>query len=548
MNKNTWETKIIFVTWWAISWLGKVITSSSIWKLMKSSGLSVWMVKLDPYLQVDAGTMSPYEHGEVFVTEDGAETDLDIGNYERFTSENFTKDSNVTTGKVYLNVITRERNGDFLWKTVQIIPHITNEIKENILLTAGRFDITIVEVWWTVWDIESQPFLESIRQLKNDLGNNNVMFIHVAPLLHLSYSGEVKTKLIQYSVIKLREVGILPDVIVCRSEQSLSEKVRSKISMSCGVPVSHVIEAVNAKTIYDVPEKFREQNLDTTIFEFFWYSENKSDLKHWNILASKIVNAQQEVTVWIIWKYVEFEDTYKSISEALIHAGVANDVRINIEWICSDALEKHMNTVTNIHDILEWLCEKNNIDGILIPGGFWERWVEGKIKAVEFARKKSIPFLWICLWMQVAVIEYARNICGLKDSNSAEFDMNAEHRIIDIMEDQKTIKKKWWTMRLWAYDAILQPKSIVADLYDSMTVSERHRHRYEVNIKYHDDLQKGDLVFSGLSPNKKLVEFIELKNHPFFVATQGHPEFKSRIDTPHPLFVGFVKACLSHKK
>ena len=510
---------------------------------MKSSGLSVLIVKLDPYLQVDAGTISPYEHGEVFVTEDGAETDLDIGNYERFTNENFTKDSNVTTGKVYLNVITKERRWDFLWKTVQIIPHVTNEIKDNILLTAENYDITIVEVWWTVGDIESQPFLESIRQLKGDLGDGNVMFIHVAPLLHLSYSWEVKTKLIQYSVIKLREVGILPDVIVCRSERSLSEKVRSKISMSCWVPVSHVIEAVNAKTIYDVPEKFREQSLDTTIFEFFWYSENKSDLKNWNNLASKIVNAQQEVTVWIIWKYVEFEDTYKSISEALIHAGVANDVKINIEWICSDTLEKHVNQGVSVHDILQWLCKKNHIDGILIPGGFWERWVEGKIKAVEFARESGVPFLWICLWMQVAVIEYARNICGLKGANSVEFDSASKYKVIDLMAEQKAIKKKWWTMRLWAYDAILKPWSISAKLYGTTNISERHRHRYEVNIEYHDDLQKGDLVFSGLSPNKKLVEFIELNNHPFFVGTQGHPEFKSRIDTPHPLFKWFVKAC-----
>lgn len=540
--------KIIFVTWWAISGLGKWITSSSIWKLMKSSGLSVGMVKMDPYLQVDAGTMSPYEHGEVFVTEDGAETDLDIWNYERFTGESFTKNSNITTGKVYLNVITKERNGDFLGKTVQIIPHVTNEIKESILLTAKNFDITIVEVWGTVWDIESQPFLESIRQLKSDLWHHNVLFVHVAPLLHLSYSGEVKTKLIQYSVIKLREVGILPDVIVCRSEKNLSEKVKSKISMSCWIPITNVIEAVNADTIYNVPKKFREQSLDRIIFDFFWYSEHTSDLENWNLLASKIVDSKEEVTIWIIWKYVEFEDTYKSISEALIHAGVANDVRISLEWICSDKLEKNMLKGDIVSGILKWICDKKNIDGILIPGGFWERWVEWKIQAVQFARESKIPFLGICLGMQVAVIEYARNMCNLVGANSAEFDVEAKYKVIDLMEDQKTIRQKWWTMRLGSYDATLQAGTIVESLYTRADISERHRHRYEVNIAYHEDLQKGDLVFSGLSPNKKLVEFIELKNHPFFVGTQGHPEFKSRIDNPHPLFVWFVKASISNKK
>lgn len=535
--------KIIFVTWGAISGLGKWITSASIWKLMKSAWLSVGMVKMDPYLQVDAWTMSPYEHWEVFVTDDGWETDLDLGNYERFTDENVTKDSNITTWKVYLNVITKERNWDYLWKTVQIIPHITNEIKENILLTAKNCDITIVEVWWTVWDIESQPFLESIRQLKNDLWEKNVMFVHVAPLLYLNYSWETKTKLIQHSVISLREHWLLPNIMVCRSESKISDDIKSKISMSCWVPVENVIDAVNVKSIYEVPENFKKQNLDKIIFKYFWYKNKKSDLKIWNKLVSKIIEPKDEINIWIVWKYTEFEDTYKSIKEALLHAGWHKNVKVKINWIQSEKMKS-----LKLAEKLEALHKEKKLNWILIPGWFWKRWVEWKILTVEFARKNNIPFLWICLWLQVAVIEFARNVCWIKDANSTEFDLKTSEPVIDFMEEQKTITKKWWTMRLWACDAILEKWTLAHSLYWSKDISERHRHRYEVNIKYHDILRKNWLIISWLSPNKKLVEFIELKDHPYFIATQAHPEFKSRLDKPHPLFLWLVKAAILNKK
>lgn len=532
--------KIIFVTWWAISWLGKWVTSASIWKIMKSAWLKVWMVKMDPYLQVDAWTMSPYEHGEVFVTDDWWETDLDLWNYERFTDVSLTKDSNITTWKVYLNVINKERNWDYLWQTVQIIPHITNEIKDNILLTAKKYDLTVVEVGWTVWDIESQPFLESIRQLRNDLWADNVSFVHVAPLLYLNYSWEIKTKLIQHSVIKLREYWILPDIIVARSEAKIDKQIKTKISLMCWVPESNVIDAVNVKSIYQIPESFKSQNIDKILFKQFWIKNKQSDLKKWNKLVDKIINSKEEVNIAIIWKYVEFEDTYKSINEALIHSWVANDVKVNPLWISSEDKDK-------LKEKLKELVSDKKIHAILIPWGFWERWVEWKIYASKFSRKNKIPFLWICLWMQVAVIDFTRDICKLKDTNSREFNEICKNPVIDFMEEQKKITAKWWTMRLWAYDAILEKWTLAASLYWKTKVSERHRHRYEVNIKYHDILRKNWLIISWLSPDKKLVEFIELKDHPYFIATQAHPEFKSRLENPHPLFVWLIKAAKFYK-
>lgn len=526
--------KLIFVTGWSISGIWKWITSSSIGKLMKSAWLSVGMIKMDPYLQVDAGTMSPYEHGEVFVTEDWWETDLDLGNYERFTDINLTKDSNITTWKVYYNVITNERNWKYLWKTVQIIPHITNEIKDNIILTANNFDVTIIEIWGTVWDIESQPFLESTRQLRNDLWRDNVMFVHVAPLLYLNYSWEIKTKLIQHSVIKLREFWILPNIIVARSETKISTWVKEKISLFCWVPSENVIDAINVKSIYEVPENFRKQGLDKIIFEYFGYIDKKSDLRYWNMLVSRIVNSQNQVSIWIVWKYVEFEDTYKSIKEALIHAGWINDVRVNTIWISSENKD--------IEKELKKLRKEKKLDWILIPWWFGKRWTEWKIIASGFARKNKIPFLWICLWLQIAVIEFARNVCKLENANSTEFDKKTQFPIIDFMEEQKTITKKWWTMRLWSYDAVLEKWSLAYSLYKKVNISERHRHRYEVNHEFHEILRNNWLVLSWLSPDKKLVEFIELKDHPFFIATQAHPEFKSRLEKSHPLFSWFIKA------
>ncbi len=533
--------KIIFVTWGSISWLGKGITASSIWKILKSSGLTIWMVKMDPYLQVDAWTMSPYEHWEVFVTEDWSETDLDLGNYERFTDENLWKDNNITTWKVYLNVINKERQWKYLWKTVQIIPHITNEIKENILKTAKRYDITIVEVWWTVWDIESQPFLESIRQMKKDIGNKNIIYIHVAPLLYLDFSGEIKTKLIQHSIIRLREYWIQPHILVCRTNLKIDKKIKDKISMLCDIKLENIIEARNAKSIYEVPSNLKKQNIDEIILKSLNIKNKKADLRNWNKLVKRILTPKKEITIWIIWKYVEFEDTYKSINEAFIHAWVFNNTKVNLNWINSEELEWN-----NYKQILNNYKKQNKLSWILIPWWFWNRWIEWKIKAVEYARENKIPFLWICLWLQVAVIEYARNICNIKNANSKEFDKKTTDAIIDFMEEQKSITNKWWTMRLGSYKALLSNWSLAKKLYKKDIITERHRHRYEVNPKYHEILEKNWLILSWFSPDRKLVEFIEIKDHPYFIATQAHPEFKSRLENPHPLFVWLVKESIKN--
>ena len=546
--------KIIFVTGWAISGLGKWVTSSSIWRLIKSAGKTVWMVKMDPYLQIDAGTMSPYEHGEVFVTEDWWECDLDIWNYERFTDENLSKDNNITTWKVYQMVINRERAGWYLWKTVQIVPHITNEIKDQILQTAKNYDFTIVEVGGTVGDIESAPFLEAIRQMRKDLWKSNVFYMIVAPLLHLNYSWEVKTKLVQSSVSELRKCWIVPDAIICRTEVELEEEIKSKLSRTCDVCEEAIIEAKNVSTIYQVPEYFDKQNLLKLIWNKLEVSEFKADLWDWNKKVKKITNSKKEVNIWIVGKYTQFEDTYKSISESFIHAGVANNCKVNLVFIEADKIEK----LSQVEKKLKW------VDWVLVPGGFGDRWVEWKILTVQYLRENNVPFLWICLWLQVAVIESARNKCGLDDANSAEFDKNSSNLVIDFMEEQRDITEKWWTMRLWSYEAKLKKWSLAEKLYktfnnpsafqaasfntkgsnENLIITERHRHRFEVNPKYHDVLEKNWLTISGKAPDRDLTEFIEIENHPFFIATQAHPEFKSRLEKPHPLFVGLVEASL----
>lgn len=522
-----------------MSGLWKWVTSASIGKLIQSSGKKVWMIKMDPYLQVDAWTMSPYEHGEVFVTDDGAETDLDLGNYERFTWENLTTNSNITSWKVYLSVINKEREWKYLWKTVQIIPHITNEIKDTITKVAKKFDVTVIEIWGTVWDIESQAFLEASRQMKKDIGKENILYVHVAPLLYLKYSWELKTKLIQHSVIKLREYGIQPDILVCRTEKKINKEIKNKISSFCDVSIENVIEAVDAQSIYQVPELFKAQNLDKIIIKSLELWTTWAKLKKWNNLVDKIISPKHEVTIWVIWKYTEFEDTYKSINEALIHAWVANNTKVHLNWINSEKLETEDYESILLEHKNEW-----KLDGILVPWGFGERWVEWKIRAAEFARTQAIPYLWICLGLQVAVIEFARNVCDLEKSNSTEFDKNTINPVIDYMEEQKKIKKKWWTMRLGSYKAKLEKDSLAHNLYGEKTISERHRHRYEVNPKYHEILQENWLILSGMSPDRKLVEFIELPVHPYFIATQAHPEFKSRLESPHPLFVWLIRAAL----
>lgn len=535
--------KIIFITWWVVSGLGKGISSASIWRLLESSGYKINMLKIDPYLQVDAGTMSPYEHWEVFVTDDGAETDLDIWNYERFTWLNLTWENNITTWQVYLSVITKERKWDYLGKTVQVIPHITNEIKDRIKKIAKKADITIVEVWWTVWDMESLPFFEAIRQMKSDLGRENIIYAHVAPLLYLWFSWEFKTKPIQHSVTAIREVWIQPDILICRSDFAMKQSLKDKISLLCDVEKDCIIEAVNAKSIYQVPVFLEQQNIHKIIQKKFWLKVKNTNLKDWKKIVEKIVKPRWNVTISIVWKYAQFKDCYMSLLEAFQHAWAHNDVKVNINWIQSDDLE-----VKDFEKILDKLNKEWKLDWMLVPWGFWSRWVEWKINAIKYAREKNIPYLWICLGLQTAVIEFARNICWLKDVNSTEFKPKAKNPIVSIMESQKKIKEKWWTMRLWAYPATLKKGSLASSLYNSIKISERHRHRFEVNPKYHQILEKKWLIISWKSPDWKLVEFVELKNHPYFIATQAHPEFKSKLVAPHPLFDGLVKASIKNKK
>ncbi|MCD5380416.1 CTP synthase, partial [Candidatus Gracilibacteria bacterium] len=498
------------------------------------TGKSVGMVKMDPYLQLDAGTMSPYEHGEVFVTQDGGECDLDIGNYERFTDENLGKVNNITTGKVYQNVINKERAGEFLGKTVMLFPHIPNEIKEQILVTASKYDVTVIEVGGTIGDLENAPFLEAIRGLKKELGRNNVLTCVVAPLLHLNYSGEVKTKLIQHAVSDLRKTGVIPDAIICRTEVEMEDDIKEKLALTCDVDRRALIEAKNVETIYQVPEYFAKQGFLDFLGEKLDFDTNNSDLKNWSELVAKITDAPEIVKIGVVGKYTAFEDTYKSINEAFIHAGVANNSQVKLTWIDSENIKSK----SDVEKALE------GVNGVLIPGGFGDRGVEGKILTVQYLRENNIPFLGICLGLQVAVIEYARNVCGITDAHSAEFSENSKNLVIDFMEEQKDITQKGGTMRLGSYEAKLGKNSLAAKLYGTTNITERHRHRYEVNPDYHDDLESNGLSISGKSPTRDLAEFVEISDHKFFIATQAHPEFKSRLERPHPLFVGLVKASL----
>jgi len=528
--------KIIFVTWWVISGLWKWITSASIWKILQATWYKVNMVKMDPYLQIDAWTMSPYEHGEVFVTEDWGETDLDIWNYERFLWKKIYKENNITTGKVYLEVIQKERKWDYLWKTVQIVPHVTDNIKERLVHIASFSDITIVEVGGTVWDIESLPFLEAIRQMKKDIWEENIAYIHLAPLLHLSYSWETKTKPIQHSVSKLREYGIFPDVLVCRTETPMNEAIKEKISSICDIPNENIIESVNVKTIYEIPLVFKKQNLERILEKKLKLKRKVADLDLWKNLTNNIISPKYNITVWIVWKYTEFKDTYLSLIESLIHSWANNNCKVNIEWINSEVLWLN----SNVNEYLLSL----KMDWVIIPWGFWDRWVEWKIEAVRFARENDIPFLWLCLGLQVAVIEFLRNVWWLEWAYSVEFDNKTKFPVIDLMLSQKDIKNKWWTMRLWNYDAVLTKGSLVNKLYWEINIWERHRHRYEVNPKFHKQLEDLWMSISWRSPDGKLVEFIELPNNKFFVATQAHPEFKSSLEWSHPLFDWLIKASM----
>jgi CTP synthase len=527
-------TKYIFVTGGVVSSLGKGITAASLGRLLKSRGLKVSLQKCDPYINVDPGTMSPYQHGEVFVTEDGAETDLDIGHYERFTDENSFKDSNVTTGKVYWSVIQKERRGDFLGGTVQVIPHITNEIKDRIYSVAKKDnpDVVITEIGGTVGDIESLPFLEAIRQIKWEVGAENCLYIHVTLVPYLSVVGEVKTKPTQHSVKELRSIGIQPDILVCRSEVPLSEDLKGKIALFCNVSKECVVQNTDASSIYEVPLHLNEEKLDALVCKKLHLKAEKQDLKEWKAIIKRQKDLKDSVTISLVGKYTELHDAYKSITESFTHAGIANDVLVHVNWVNAEDLEA-------AEDVGEFLKGSH---GILVPGGFGERGIEGKIAAVRFARENKIPYFGICLGMQMAVIEFARNILGYSAANSTEFDPQTPYPLIDLMPEQKEIAQMGGTMRLGSYDCHLTPDTLAYRAYGKQDITERHRHRYEFNNAFLQAVNENGMQVSGVNLRSQLVEIIELIDHPWFVAVQFHPEFKSRPTLPHPLFREFIAA------
>ncbi|HDM37937.1 MAG TPA: CTP synthase [Candidatus Omnitrophica bacterium] len=532
--------KYIFVTGGVVSSLGKGIASASIGKLLECQGLKITLAKFDPYLNVDPGTMNPYQHGEVYVTEDGAETDLDLGHYERFTHAPIGKNNNVTTGQVYHTVIERERRGEYLGGTVQVIPHITDEIKRRIKqVTAGKyFDVVINEIGGTVGDIESLPFLEAIRQFRQDVGKDNVIYIHLTLVPYIKAAQEIKTKPTQHSVGKLREIGIQPDILLCRTEKKLTKEAREKIALFCNVEKEAVIEAPDVRTIYEVPLVFKEGGLDKIIEKKLHLKGKKSDLDRWKKeIVDVALNPAQNVKIAVVGKYIQLQDAYKSIYEALRHAGIANNCEVQIKKIDSENLNKK---TVNIY--------LKDIDGILVPGGFGQRGIKGKIAAINYARIHKIPFLGICLGMQCAVIEFAQNVCGLKNANSTEFNKRTKYPVISLLGEQRNIKRLGGTMRLGAYSCSLRRGSHSQRAYKKAVVYERHRHRYEFNNRFWKLMEKHGLVIAGVHKDKDLVEIIELKEHPWFVATQFHPEFKSKPDKAHPLFVDFVKNAIRLKE
>ena len=528
-------TKYIFVTGGVVSSLGKGLTSAAIGLLLESHGFTVALQKLDPYLNVDPGTMSPYQHGEVYVTDDGTETDLDLGHYERFTRAKLTRDSNYTTGKIYNEVISKERRGDYLGSTVQVIPHITDEIKRCIgNMDDGEADVIISELGGTVGDIEGQPFLEAIRQFGLEKGRENVMFIHLTLLPYLSASGEVKTKPTQHSVGKLREIGILPDILVCRTEKEMEDDHRRKIALFCNVPIDAVIEERDVDhSIYEVPMVLREQKLDSQILSHLQLPEGSGDLTEWKEMVDTVCNLTKTTEVTVVGKYIELTDAYKSIYEALTHAGIAHNVDVKFRKVSSEAVEKE-----GVEALL------GGSQAILVPGGFGDRGIEGKISAIRYARENSIPFFGICLGMQCACIEFGRNIMGLEGAHSSEFDKDTPHPVIDLMADQNDVTEKGGTMRLGAYPCDLAAGTIAKNAYGEDLIHERHRHRYEFNNSYRQQFEDAGGVFSGLSPDGNLVEIFELPDHPWFVSCQFHPEFQSRPVSAHPLFRDFVRASL----
>ncbi|MEW5866381.1 MAG: CTP synthase [Bacillota bacterium] len=531
--------KYVFVTGGVVSGLGKGVTAASIGRLLKSRGLKVTAVKLDPYINVDPGTMSPYQHGEVFVTDDGAETDLDLGHYERFMDVDLGKLNNVTTGMIYWSVITRERKGEFLGGTVQVIPHITNEIKSRITRVGkdSNADVVLVEVGGTVGDIESLPFLEAIRQLRSDLGRENVMYTHVTLIPYVGAVGELKTKPTQHSVKELRSIGIQPDVIVCRSERPLADEIKAKIALFCDIDEHAVIPNVDASTIYEVPLIFEREGLDDIVIKRLGLEgvARERDLTEWREMVYRFLHPKRHVTIAIVGKYVALPDAYLSVVEALRHAGIAHDAEVKVLWVNSEFLDS--SNVTR---------ELAQADGILVPGGFGCRGIEGKVLAAAYARENRVPYFGLCLGLQCAVIEYARSVCGLERAHSSEFDSKTPHAVIDLLPEQKDIEEMGGTMRLGTYPCRLVPGSLAMAAYGKEIIYERHRHRFEFNNEYRDLLEKSGLWATGLSPDKRLVEIVEAKDHPWFVGTQFHPEFKSRPNRPHPLFRDFVGAALKY--
>lgn len=533
MNK----TKYIFVTGGVLSSLGKGLASASIGALLEARGFKVTMLKMDPYINVDPGTMNPYQHGEVFVTDDGAETDLDLGHYERFISTYMTKANNVTTGKIYKSVIDKERRGDYLGGTVQVIPHITDEIKKCFLAVKDNFDIVICEIGGTVGDIESLPFLEAIRQFRFDRGRDNVLYVHLTLVPYVKTADELKTKPTQHSVKELREIGIQPDILLCRTEKPLSDDLKKKIALFCNIDKESVITARDVENIYEVPMALHQEGLDNMIVNLLHLDTKQPDLSLWEKILKSIREPLDSVNIAIVGKYVELKESYKSLYEALSHGGIENEVKVILKWVDAEDIE-----MKGVSDLFK------NSDGILVPGGFGNRGVEGKITAIKYARENKIPFFGICLGMQCAVIEFARNICGLSDANSSEFSQSTTHPVIDILPEQNNIIYKGGTMRLGAYRCQLRKDSLAFKAYGKKEISERHRHRYEFNNKYRMQLEEAGLKISGLSPEGNLVEIIEIEGHPWFLAGQFHPEFKSSPKNPHPLFREFIKASLNNKK
>ncbi len=533
------QTRYIFVTGGVVSSLGKGIAAASIGRLLVERGMRVTIMKFDPYLNVDPGTMSPFQHGEVFVTDDGAETDLDLGHYERFIDRALSQANNVTTGRIYLNVITKERRGEYLGSTVQVIPHVTDEIKSAMKRLAPESDVVIVEIGGTVGDIESLPFLEAIRQFRHEIGRENAIFIHLTLVPYIAAAGEVKTKPTQHSVRELMEIGIQPDILICRSERALSEDVKRKIALFCNVDFGAVVESRDVPTIYEIPLSFHEQGLDERVMHRLGLLGRKApDLSSWRAMVRRVVAPADRVKIAVIGKYTELIDSYKSVQEALIHGGIGNDVGVEISWLASDMFTGRDKTRELLADF----------HGVLIPGGFGVRGVEGMLEAIRYARESGLPFFGICLGMQTAIIEFARNVIGLDDSHSSEFAPECGNPVISLMESQQHVTDMGGTMRLGAYPCRLGPGTRAAEIYGVAQVSERHRHRYEVSNAYRDSFVEHGLTLSGLSPDGSLVEIVELQTHPWFIGCQFHPELQSRPTRPHPLFAGFVAAAVLARK